>query len=118
MADVIHLDEFESYLTDLCEKEVMSAEQTLDEVLAKRAVELKGKLNATSPRDTGAYAKGWRMRRGTRNHETVRTIYNAEKPFLTFILEYGSQHQKAQPHIRLALDEEIDQIMEELLEKL
>lgn len=118
MAEQIPIEEFELYLTDLCEKEALNAEQTLDEILTKRAVELKGKLNTSSPKDTGTYAKGWRVRTVTRNHEKVRIVYNAEKPFLTFILEYGNQHQKAQPHIRRALDEEIDQIMEELLARL
>lgn len=118
MAEQIPIEEFELYLTDLCEKEALNAEQTLDEILTKRAVELKGKLNTSSPRDTGEYAKGWRVRTFTRNHEKVRVVYNAKKPHLTFMLEYGTKHQRAQPHIRPALDEEIDQIMEELLARL
>ena len=51
--ETISIDDFELYLTDLCEKEAMNAEQTLDEVLSARALELKGKLTERSPKDTG-----------------------------------------------------------------
>lgn len=118
MTETIPISEFEFYLTDLCQKEVLNAELTLEEVLAKRAVELRKKLNARSPKDTGEYAKGWRIRTATRDGKKVKVLYNAKKPFLTLILEYGTYRMKAQPHIRLALDEEVDQIMEELLSRL
>lgn len=118
MAELIPISEFEECLTDLCEKEIMNAEETLEDVLSKRAIQLKGKLSVKSPKDTGEYAKGWRVKTVTRNHERVKVIYNASRPELTYILEYGNKHQGAKPHIRRALDEEIDEIMEELLNRL
>ena len=96
----------------------MNAEQTLDEVLSARALELKGKLTERSPKDTGEYARGWRVRTATVNHEKVKIIYNALRPDLTFMLEYGSVRMEARQHIRTALNEEIDQIMDELLARL
>ena len=83
--ETISIDDFELYLTDLCEKEAMNAEQTLDEVLSARALELKGKLTERSPKDTGEYARGWRVRTATVNHEKVKIIYNALRPDLTFM---------------------------------
>ena len=68
-ADVIPMEEFETYLTDLCGKGAMNAERTMDEVLSARALELKGKLAQRSPRDTGEYSRGWRVRTATVNHE-------------------------------------------------
>ena len=124
MAETVPIEEFGLYLTDLCEKEAMNAEGTLDEVLTKRALELKKRLNTgkksggKTPEDTGEYAKGWRVRTKTRNHEKVKEIYNANRPDLTYILEYGNGHQPAQPLIVPALDAEIDQIMDELLSRL
>ena len=122
--ETISIDDFELYLTDLCEKEAMNAEQTLDEVLSARALELKGKLTERSPKDTGEYARGWRVRTATVNHEKVKNIYNALRPDLTFMLEYGTHNRdgsvrmEARQHIRTALNEEIDQIMDELLARL
>ena len=64
------------------------------------------KLRISSPKATGKYAKGWK-------HQVVRTpagitaiVYNASRPSLTHILEYG--HMKrggrgrvaAIPHIK------------------
>lgn len=115
MADTVPISEFEYYLTDLIEKEAMNAESTMDEVLSARAVQIKGKLNQRSPKDTGTYGKGWRIRSAVRNHEKIKVIYNVAKPWLTYVLEFGNAHQRAQPHIRLVLNEEIDEIMEELL---
>ena len=123
-ADVIPMEEFETYLTDLCGKEAMNAERTLDEVLSARALELKGKLAQRSPRDTGEYARGWRVRTATVNHEKVKIVYNALRPDLTFMLEYGTHNKdgsvrmEARQHIRTAMNEEIDAIMEELLARL
>ena len=124
MDDVISMDEFEEYLTDLCQKEALNAEETLDEVLSRRALELKAKLAQRSPRDTGEYARGWRVRTAMVNHEKVKIVYNALRPELTFMLEYGTHNRdgsvrmEARQHIRTALNEEIDQITEELLARL
>lgn len=118
MADAIKIEDFAEYLTDLCTKEAMNAEETLDEIVTKRAAEIKKKLNSRSPKDTGGYGKGWRVKTAMRNHEKVKIIYNAAKPWLTYILEYGNAHQGAQPHIRPVLEEEMDEIIEELLGRL
>lgn len=118
MAKLIPISEFEDYIEDLCKKEAMNAEQTLDEILRKRAAELRDRLKTTSPKDTGVYAKGWRLRTVTRKGRKVRVIYNSAKPWLTYILEYGRKGQRARPHIRRALDDEIDKIMDELISRI
>ena len=118
MSDTVSMSEFGAVLTDLFEKEVMNAEETLDEVIHERALHLRGKLGQVSPYKTREYQKGWRIKTVTRNHERVRVIYNAARPELTYYLEYGTKHQDKQPHIRRALEEEIDDIIEELLARL
>lgn len=116
--DLIDLNEFSEYMNDLLEKELQNAEETLDEVLTKRAVQLKGKIRDLSPKRTGDYAKGWRVKAAQRNHEKVRVIHNVAKPELTFILEYGTRQMKAKPHIRPALAQGMDEIIDELADRL
>lgn len=114
----IPISEFETYLTDLVAKEAQSKLETVDEILHKRSIQLRGKLTACSPEDSGAYKKGWRVKTVQRNHEKVRLIYNASKPWLTYLLEYGTAHMKARQHIRPALTETVDEIIEELARRL
>lgn len=118
MAESIPISEFELYLTDLVEKEVQNKLETVDEILHKRSMQLKGRISQLSPKDTGRYSRGWRVKTVQRNHEKVRLIYNAAKPGLTYLLEYGNRRQKARPHIRLALEETIDEIMEDLINQI
>lgn len=118
MADEIQMGELGTYLTDLVEKEVQGRIETFDEVLHKRSMQLRDRLKAASPRDSGDYASGWRIKTAQRNHEKVRVIYNAKKPWLTYILEYGNHHQKAQPHIRRTVEDTVDEIIEELVSKI
>ena len=79
---------------------------------------MRGKLREISPKDSGDYGKGWRIKTAQRNHEKVRIIYNANKPWLTYVLEYGNNHQRAQPHIRRAVEDTVDEIIEELVNRL
>lgn len=72
------------------------------------AKETVATLKATSPRDTGEYARGWSYRVEFESREDIRVrIYNRTKPQLTRLLEYG--HDKVnggrvegRPHIRPA----------------
>lgn len=118
MADLVPISEFEIYLTDLIQKEAMNKLETVDEILHKRSIQLRGRISELSPKDTGEYSRGWRVKTAQRNHERVRVIYNVAKPELTYVLEYGNDHQRAQPHIRRALEETIDEIMEDLISQI
>lgn len=118
MADTVPLEEFGVYFTDLMEKEAKNAEDALEEVIEKRAKQLRDKLRQRSPKKTGVYAKGWAVKTVTRNHERIKVLYNKNKPGLTYILEYGTRHQKAQPHIRPGLLEAMDEIIDELVDQL
>ena len=118
--DSIPISEFSVYLTDLIEKEARNQADAIDEILHRRSLQLRGRIRDLSRTKftkyaTGEYASGWRVRTVQRNHEKVRVIYNAKKPWLTYILEYVTRHQQAVPHIRPALEETIDAITEELI---
>ena len=80
---------------------------------SKKAVSAAGKscvaeLKSTSPSRTGEYAAGWRMRtESDRFGGYYVRIYNAAKPSLTHLLEFGHggpQPAGAHPHIAPAAD--------------
>lgn len=98
-----------------------------------QAVEAAGKLTlkavkGRSPVKTGAYKKGWRMKKekaGVGKDKTSVTIYNATQGSLTHLLENG--HQKAgggrvegTPHIRPAYEwaqGELERMVREAIEE-
>ena len=114
----IPIGEFSAELTELLRKEMLTTDETLDEVIHRRAMQCRARLRQLSPKATGEYSKGWRIKTAQRNHETVRVIYNSKKPWLTYILEYGTGHQRAKPHIRQAIVETMDEIIDELVDRL
>lgn len=105
-------------------KEVREDAERVIEQVAKETVK---RLKDTSPKDTGAYAKGWRLKRDRRGMNA--TVYNATHPGLTHLLEeqhpvsnqYGSYGVSTpQKHIEPAEKwaiAEIDRRIEEVLEQ-
>ena len=118
MSGSIEIGELSAAVSELLRKDLQNAGETLDEVPHMRAMQYRDKLRLRSPKDTGEYAGGWRIKKAQRNHEPVWVIYNAAGPELTFMLEYGTYRQAAQPHIRPALEETVDEIIEELVDRL
>lgn len=60
------------------------------EVLNELAPEVVDEVAARSPKKTGGYAEGWKVERTTNIYGTTSVIiYNAEKPTLTHLLEFG-----------------------------
>lgn len=92
----------------------------LDEVIQEVAKEAKKELQATSPKRTGRYAKGWRTENTGSRISPGQTVYNTQ-PGLPHLLEFG--HAKrgggrtmAQPHIA-PVNDNIPQLVEERLER-
>ena len=80
--------------------------ETMDASSDKVAREAVATLKQTSPKDTGKYAKAWRVKTDKqRSQPDIRTVYVAKPHYrLTHLLEFG--HAKvgggrvqAQPHI-------------------
>lgn len=63
-------------------KEVREDAERVIEQVAKETVK---RLRKTSPKDTGAYARGWRLKNDRRG--LTATVYNATHPGLTHLLE-------------------------------
>lgn len=89
-------------------------------LVAEVAAETTAKLQGTSPRDSGKYAKGWRVKQGKKAKARNEVeIYNTRYQ-LTHLLEHG--HVKvvhgtvlgftaARPHIAKAEQEAIDKLL-------
>ncbi|MCI6255936.1 MAG: hypothetical protein MR648_05000 [Clostridiales bacterium] len=118
MAKKIGMDDFESEMTALLEQAAQEKEESFFEILRSAATQTRGAVSSKSPRDTGDYAAGWKIRTEERNHEKVWVIYNAKKPWLTYILEYGTIDMVAKPHINPTLAEAVEEIVREIKERL
>lgn len=89
-------------------------------LVAEVATETTAKLQVTSPKNTGKYAKGWRVKQGKKAKARNEVeIYNTRYQ-LTHLLEHG--HIKvvhgtvlgftaARPHIAQAEQEAIDRLL-------
>lgn len=78
----------------------------VDEVAKAAAADLRQR----SPRKTGAYASGWRIKKLNAAEGAVRVIYNAKKPGLAHLLEKGHAKRGGGrvagiPHIKPVADE-------------
>lgn len=64
-----------------------SVGEALDTALATVPAETSKNLRSNSPKQTGEYASGWRVKRSKKNR--TATVYNAKMPGLTHLLENG-----------------------------
>ena len=71
-----------SAILDEWEDQFTTKEERVRQEVALETVE---RLKRTSPEKTGEYAKGWEAK----NTAGIITVYNAEKPSLTHLLEFG-----------------------------
>lgn len=102
-------------LADAVAKELADYSQDVTDGVKKEvkqvAKEMTQRLKQTSPKDTGKYAAGWREKTEFENAEDIRErVYNAKKPQITHLLEYGHAKQnggrvEGKPHIRPAEQE-------------
>lgn len=101
--DELVMDELDDFVGALPEHFVAA-----QKAAAKAAVK---ELQNTSPKKTGKYAKGWKSKTTKTRLGGETTIYNAEKPGLAHLLEFGhpliaggrsAGDVKAIPHINAA----------------
>lgn len=88
--DVISIEELADAIAN--ELEVYSEEVTenLKEEIKSAAVEASKELGKVSPKRSGKYKKGWKSKVVYENHNDIRVeVFNAKKPQLTHLLEYG-----------------------------
>lgn len=72
-------------LTKIMNQYVKDIDDKVDRAADQVGKETVTMLKQTSPKKTGRYAKGWRVKKNGRQ----RYVYNANKPQLTHLLEHG-----------------------------
>ena len=77
-------------------------EEIVEDELKNVGKEMANELKATSPKRTGDYAKGWRIKRESK-HKII--VQNSKKPYLTHLLEHGHASRnggrvRGIPHIK------------------
>lgn len=90
-------------------EEVTEAVNAAVEAGAKKFIK---DVRERSPSETGRYKKGWKSKKtetGVGKRKITATVYNANKPGLTHLLEKGHQkagggRQEGVPHISVAVD--------------
>lgn len=72
-------------LSKIMDEYVKEVDDEVERAADKVGKETVNMLKQTSPKGTGQYAKGWRVKKEGRQ----RYVYNATKPQLTHLLENG-----------------------------
>lgn len=105
--------EIAKVISEYTEEVAEAVEKEVDET-AKNIKEEIQKSSAWKDR-TGEYRKGWTIKKENRKGETVRIIYNKDKPGLIHLLEFG--HVKrgggrvaGRPHVQPAYDKYVPQM--------
>lgn len=97
--------DLEKEVSDILKEFGDQAQEALNEVTKDVAKEAIRKLKASSPKAGGKYSKGWKVKTTSTRLGITNTIYNANKPGLTHLLENGHAKRgggrtQAIPHIK------------------
>src|SRR5690625_2607841 len=109
--------EIAKIISEYTEEVGKAIEEEIDDTTKK----VKDEIVLKSPKLTGKYAKGWKIKKDNGKGKANRIIYNKDKPGLVHLLELG--HVKrggkgrvvGRPHLRPAYDKHVP-VMEKRIE--
>lgn len=114
------IDVFASKISGILSQFANLTKEALEEAIDETAKEAQKELRSTSPKRTGAYARGWKIENTGNRISPGKTIYN-EIPGLAHLLENGHAKRgggrvEGIPHIA-PVDDKIAQMIEEKLRR-
>ena len=86
---IINIDDIAAEIAEMVKAETEEAKKAADEAAKKSIIKARDELNATSPRRTGKYARGWKTRKAEKFYEA----YNSTRPQITHLLNNGHAKQ-------------------------
>ena len=98
------------------------ATSDMKKAVKKAGNEVRSEIQANAPKDTGAYAKSWAVKKMKESSEKLEVVVHSKNRYqLTHLLEYGHAlrgggRAKAQPHIAPAEENGIN-ALEKAIEK-
>ena len=90
------------------------ATSDMKKAVKKAGNEVRSEIQANAPKDTGAYAKSWAVKKMKESSEKLEVVVHSKNRYqLTHLLEYGHAlrgggRAKAQPHIAPAEEHGIE----------
>ena len=97
------------------------ANESMKKAVKKTATEVKKEISANAPKDTGAYAKSWAVKKTKENsHSLEMTVHSKNRYQLAHLLEKGHAKRgggrvSGKPHIAPAEENGV-QLLEHLIE--
>lgn len=107
MADEITIDSFSEEMRKILEDYGEDVQIIVNEEVVKIAKEAVTKVKKESPKNTGDYAKGWKMKKKEKRFGVETTVYNSTHGWLVHLLEHGHAKRnggrdetQAKPHVK------------------
>lgn len=85
----IEIDMFAEAVTEILQTYANTTADEMNEIADSVSKEAVNRLKETSPRKSGAYARGWTRKADKSKDVNEYTVYNKDKPQLTHLLEKG-----------------------------
>lgn len=104
MSETITISSFAKEIQDVLNEYGDDAQRIVDEQVEAVSKDAVKKLKKESPKDTGDYRKGWKMRKKETRFGLETTVYNSTHGYLVHLLEHGHAKRNggrvaAQPHV-------------------
>lgn len=123
MPETIELSSFSSEIQKILKEYGEDVQKIADEEVVEVSKEAVKKLKKESPKDSGEYAKGWKMKKEETRFGVETTAYNSTHGWLVHLLEHGHAKKnggrtEAKPHVGPVQNWAEKEILKRLKEKL
>lgn len=120
MADRVSIDQMADAIMEGLTEYADLATEDMKKAVKKAGTTVRKEIEATAPKDTGAYAKSWSVKNTKETSNSLEvTVYSKNRYQLAHLLEHGHAKRNggrvaAQPHIAAAEETGIEQLEQEI----